>query len=55
LCRIDTWTIQALDRRHHALLTDSDPLGVESFATHHLPLEETPHAYEVFQKEVPGR
>jgi threonine dehydrogenase-like Zn-dependent dehydrogenase len=34
------------------LLTgDGDPLGVESFATHRLPLEEAPHGYEIFQKK----
>ncbi len=33
------------------LLTDEDPLGVDTFATHHLPLEEAPHAYEIFQKK----
>ncbi|RZT25837.1 threonine dehydrogenase-like Zn-dependent dehydrogenase [Mycobacterium sp. BK558] len=36
------------------LLTDSDPLGVESFATHVLPLEQAPHAYEIFQKKQDG-
>jgi threonine dehydrogenase-like Zn-dependent dehydrogenase len=30
---------------------DDDPLGVESFATHHLPLGEAPSAYETFQKK----
>ncbi|MET0803187.1 MAG: zinc-dependent alcohol dehydrogenase [Acidimicrobiales bacterium] len=30
---------------------DDDPLGVESFATHHLPLTEAPAAYEMFQKD----
>jgi threonine dehydrogenase-like Zn-dependent dehydrogenase len=30
---------------------DDDPLGVESFATHHLPLDEAPAAYETFQKK----
>ncbi len=30
---------------------EQDPLGVDSFATHHLPLEEAPHAYEIFQKK----
>ncbi len=30
---------------------DGDPLGVESFATHHMPLDEAPHAYEIFQKK----
>ncbi|MDQ6745373.1 MAG: glutathione-dependent formaldehyde dehydrogenase [Actinomycetota bacterium] len=30
---------------------EEDPLGVESFATHHIPLEEAPHGYEIFQKK----
>ena len=30
---------------------DDDPLGVESFATHHVPLDEAPRAYEIFQKK----
>ena len=34
------------------LLTgEEDPLGVDTFATHHLPLDEAPHAYEIFQKK----
>jgi threonine dehydrogenase-like Zn-dependent dehydrogenase len=33
------------------LLTDADPLGVDSFATHHLPLDEAPHAYDIFQRK----
>ena len=36
------------------LLTDDDPLGVDTFATHHLSLEEAPHAYEIFQKKEDG-
>lgn len=36
------------------LLTDSDPLGVEDFATHRLPLAEAPGAYERFQKKQDG-
>jgi threonine dehydrogenase-like Zn-dependent dehydrogenase len=36
------------------LLSDDDPLGVESFATHHLPLSEAPSAYEKFQKKQDG-
>ncbi len=36
------------------LLSEDDPLGVESFATHRLPLEEAPHAYEIFQKKQDG-
>lgn len=31
------------------LLTDEDPLGVEGFATHHLPLDDAPQAYADFQ------
>jgi threonine dehydrogenase-like Zn-dependent dehydrogenase len=33
------------------LLTDGDPLGVEGFATHWLPLDQGPHGYEIFQKK----
>ncbi|ANW64533.1 glutathione-dependent formaldehyde dehydrogenase [Mycobacterium sp. djl-10] len=36
------------------LLTDADPLGVDSFASHVLPLEEAPHAYDIFQKKQDG-
>jgi threonine dehydrogenase-like Zn-dependent dehydrogenase len=36
------------------LLTDEDPLGVDDFATHRLPLESAPHAYEIFQKKTDG-
>ena len=31
---------------------DSDPLGTESFATHHLPLTDAPDAYEQFHMAV---
>jgi threonine dehydrogenase-like Zn-dependent dehydrogenase len=30
---------------------DEDPLGVERFATHHVPLDQAPEAYEIFQKK----
>jgi threonine dehydrogenase-like Zn-dependent dehydrogenase len=33
---------------------DSDPLGVEDLATHKLPLQEAPHAYEIFQRKQDG-
>ncbi|GAC84087.1 zinc-dependent alcohol dehydrogenase [Gordonia paraffinivorans] len=36
------------------LLTDEDPLGVDTFATHEIPLEEAPQAYETFQKKADG-
>ena len=35
-------------------LTDEDPLGVEEFATHRLPLADPPKAYEVFQNKEDG-
>jgi threonine dehydrogenase-like Zn-dependent dehydrogenase len=33
---------------------DADPLGVEDFATHRLPIEDAPRAYEIFQKKQDG-
>jgi len=33
------------------LLSDEDPLGVDDFATHRLPLDKAPEAYETFQKK----
>jgi threonine dehydrogenase-like Zn-dependent dehydrogenase len=33
------------------LLGDDDPLKVDSFATHRMPLSEAPHGYEIFQKK----
>jgi threonine dehydrogenase-like Zn-dependent dehydrogenase len=36
------------------LLTDEDPLGVDDFASHRLPLEEGPRGYEIFQAKDDG-
>ena len=36
------------------LLTDDDPLGVDTFASHVLPLDQAPYAYEIFQKKQDG-
>ena len=36
------------------LLTDDDPLGVDSFATHHVPLGDAPDAYKMFQEKRDG-
>ncbi len=36
------------------LMGDDDPLGVDDFATHRVPLDEAPHAYEIFQKKQDG-
>ncbi|MFF7335338.1 alcohol dehydrogenase catalytic domain-containing protein [Streptomyces sp. NPDC008150] len=36
------------------LLTDEDPLGVDSFKTHAMPLEDAPKAYAMFQAKEDG-
>jgi threonine dehydrogenase-like Zn-dependent dehydrogenase len=36
------------------LMRDDDPLGVDTFATHHVALTEAPQAYEMFQKKANG-
>jgi threonine dehydrogenase-like Zn-dependent dehydrogenase len=36
------------------LLVDEDPLGVDTFATHHVPLSEAPSAYSMFQTKSDG-
>jgi len=36
------------------LLTDDDPLGVDSFASHRVPLSDAPGAYEKFQRKEDG-
>jgi threonine dehydrogenase-like Zn-dependent dehydrogenase len=36
------------------LLDDGDPLGVDEFATHRVPLADAPRAYETFQKKQDG-
>ena len=46
---VRNWTDQILP-----LLTDEDPLGVDDFATHHVPLSEGPAAYAMFQKKEDG-
>jgi len=46
---VRAWTDELL-----AMLVDGDAFGVDSFATHHLPLEEAPNAYEHFQKKEEG-
>jgi threonine dehydrogenase-like Zn-dependent dehydrogenase len=40
------WTSEILP-----LLTDDDILGVDTFASHHLPLDQAAHAYDIFQKK----
>jgi threonine dehydrogenase-like Zn-dependent dehydrogenase len=36
------------------LQTEGDPFGTEGFATHHIPLDDTPAGYETFQKKQDG-
>ena len=36
------------------LTDDADPLGTGDMATHHLPLDEAPHGYDIFQKKADG-
>jgi len=36
------------------VLDDDDPLGTETFATHQVPLEEAPEAYQKFQAKTDG-
>jgi threonine dehydrogenase-like Zn-dependent dehydrogenase len=36
------------------LLSDEDPLGVDGFATHTVPLEQAPQSYEMFQQKRDG-
>ncbi|MEU4350244.1 alcohol dehydrogenase catalytic domain-containing protein [Streptomyces sp. NPDC023838] len=37
-----------------SFLADDDPLGVDDFATHHLPLEQAPYAYDIFERGADG-
>ncbi|MET0930228.1 MAG: zinc-binding dehydrogenase, partial [Aeromicrobium sp.] len=49
-CHVKRWTddiVKLLDQ-------DDDVLGVESLATHRLPLSQAPEAYETFQKKQDG-
>jgi threonine dehydrogenase-like Zn-dependent dehydrogenase len=48
-CHVRRWTEDLLP-----LVCDSDVLDVEGLATHRLPLEEAPRAYEMFQKKTDG-
>jgi threonine dehydrogenase-like Zn-dependent dehydrogenase len=43
-----------VDETVPVLMADGDPLGVDSLATHRLPLEQAPHGYEIFQKKEDG-
>ncbi len=49
-CHVKRWVDDILP----VALADDDPLGLESFATHHLPLAEAPHGYDIFQRKADG-
>ncbi|HVE24637.1 MAG TPA: zinc-dependent alcohol dehydrogenase [Sporichthya sp.] len=49
-CHVRRWVDDALA----VVSADGDPLGLEEFATHRFPLEEAPHAYDIFQKKEDG-
>jgi threonine dehydrogenase-like Zn-dependent dehydrogenase len=36
------------------VLDDEDPLGLEGFHSHRMPLEDAPRGYEIFQKKEDG-
>ncbi len=46
-CHVKRWTPEILP----LVLDDADPLGTLDMTTHHLPLAEAPHGYEIFQKK----
>jgi threonine dehydrogenase-like Zn-dependent dehydrogenase len=43
-----------IDQLMPIVTDESDPLGLDGYATHHLPLDQAPHAYEIFQKKQDG-
>ena len=49
-CHVKQWTDELLD----IALEDGDVMGLESLATHRVPLEDAPDAYEMFQKKNDG-
>src|SRR5664279_3146792 len=42
-CNVKRWVDDIMP-----LLTDDDPLGVDTFATHHIALDQAPEAYRAF-------
>ncbi|MEO7268483.1 MAG: zinc-binding dehydrogenase, partial [Knoellia sp.] len=49
-CHVRRW----IDDIVPVVLADGDPLGLETLATHRLPLEDAPAAYAMFQKKEDG-
>jgi len=48
-CNVKRWVPEIMP-----LLSDDDPLGCDTFATHRVPLAEAPEAYELFQQKSDG-
>ena len=48
-CNVKRWIDDIMP-----LLTDADPLGVDTFASHRLPLDDAPDAYRAFQEKRDG-
>ncbi len=46
-CHVKRW----IDDIMPAVLDDADPLGTLDMTTHHLPLDQAPHGYEIFQQK----
>lgn len=49
-CNVKRW----VDDIMPYLTGDSDPLGTEDMATHHMTLDQAPHGYDIFQKKQDG-
>lgn len=49
-CHVKRW----VDEIMPAIEDDADPLGTRDMTTHHMPLEQAPHGYEIFQKKQDG-
>ncbi|MGI8456558.1 MAG: zinc-dependent alcohol dehydrogenase [Propionibacteriaceae bacterium] len=49
-CHVKRW----IDDIWPVLMTDGDPLGTETLATHRLPLADAPGAYKMFQEKSDG-
>jgi threonine dehydrogenase-like Zn-dependent dehydrogenase len=48
-CNIKRWVDDIMP-----LLTDDDPLGCDTFATHRVPLSQAPEMYKAFQQKTDG-
>jgi threonine dehydrogenase-like Zn-dependent dehydrogenase len=49
-CHVRRW----IDDLLPLLMDSADPLGVDTFATHHLPLSQAAHGYEIFREKADG-